>query len=231
MPEPVRVFLSTVSDEFRAYRDQLRGDLTRPNVEVKIQEDFKDLGGVTLEKLDEYIKRCDAVVHLVGDVTGAFARNPSTKAILDKYPDLPGKLAPLGALGQGCRRARDHRGVLWAGSSQCRGRPCKLPLAPDSYFVPSPARQMYVCPVNRTEVFHVKHFCPLIAMPSSTGVLGCLDALAHGSALMRRQARSPGGRAARRDGRKIQALSQHRRRRSSPALPRARGIGRGSRFS
>jgi hypothetical protein len=36
--EPVRVFLSTVSDEFRAYRDQLRGDLTRHNVEVKVQE-------------------------------------------------------------------------------------------------------------------------------------------------------------------------------------------------
>jgi hypothetical protein len=40
----VRIFLSTVSDEFRAYRDQLRRDLTRPNVEVKVQEDFKDQG-------------------------------------------------------------------------------------------------------------------------------------------------------------------------------------------
>ena len=45
----VRIFLSTVSDEFRAYRDQLRSDLTRHNVEVKVQEDFKDSGGVTLE--------------------------------------------------------------------------------------------------------------------------------------------------------------------------------------
>jgi hypothetical protein len=39
----IRVFLSTVSDEFRAYRDQLRSDLTRHNVEVKVQEDFKAL--------------------------------------------------------------------------------------------------------------------------------------------------------------------------------------------
>jgi hypothetical protein len=35
--EPVRLFLSTVSDEFRANRDQLRGDLTRHNVEVKVR--------------------------------------------------------------------------------------------------------------------------------------------------------------------------------------------------
>jgi Domain of unknown function (DUF4062) len=96
LPESVRVFLSTVSDEFRAYRDQLRGDLTRHKVEVKVQEDFKDLGGTTLEKLDDYIKLCDAVVHLVGDMTGADAREQSTKAILDKYPDLSEKLPPLG---------------------------------------------------------------------------------------------------------------------------------------
>src|SRR5580693_1593059 len=104
MPEPrtIRVFLSTVSDEFRAYRDQLRGDLTRPNVEVKVQEDFKGLGGVTLDKLDVYIKACDAVVHLVGDMTGADAQEFSTKAILDKYPALPGKFPSLGeALGNG----------------------------------------------------------------------------------------------------------------------------------
>jgi hypothetical protein len=48
----ISVFLSTVSDEFRAYRDQPRSDLTRHNVEVKIQEDFKALGGDTLTKLD-----------------------------------------------------------------------------------------------------------------------------------------------------------------------------------
>jgi hypothetical protein len=102
VPEPVRVFLSTVSKEFGDYRDQLRSKLTRHNVEVKIQEDFKDLGSVTLDKLDVYIKACEAVVHLVGDMTGADANEFSTKAILDKYPDLPGKFAPLGeALVQG----------------------------------------------------------------------------------------------------------------------------------
>ena len=39
----VKIFLSAVSNEFLAYREQLRTDLTRHNVEVKVQEDFKDL--------------------------------------------------------------------------------------------------------------------------------------------------------------------------------------------
>ena len=47
----IRIFLSAVSDEFRDYRDQLRHDLTRHNVEVKVQEDFKDLGGDTLDEM------------------------------------------------------------------------------------------------------------------------------------------------------------------------------------
>jgi hypothetical protein len=43
MPNPsVRLFLSCVSGEFGAYRDVVRHALTRPNVEVKIQEDFAD---------------------------------------------------------------------------------------------------------------------------------------------------------------------------------------------
>ena len=46
----VKIFLSTVSDEFRRYRDLLRSDLTRHNVEVKVQEDFRDLGSETLDK-------------------------------------------------------------------------------------------------------------------------------------------------------------------------------------
>jgi len=59
----VKIFLSTVSDEFRHYRDLLRSDLTRHNVEVKVQEDFKDLGDETIDKLDVYIADCNAVVH------------------------------------------------------------------------------------------------------------------------------------------------------------------------
>jgi hypothetical protein len=69
----VKILLSTVSSEFRRYRDLLRTDLTRHNVEVKVQEDFSDLGGETLDKLDVYIAHCDAVVHLVGDMAGSLS--------------------------------------------------------------------------------------------------------------------------------------------------------------
>ena len=91
----VKIFLSTVSDEFRDYRDQLRNDLTRHNVEVKVQEDFKDYGVVTLQKLDLYIRSCDAIVHLVGDMTGSDAKPASTTSIISKYPDIADRLPPL----------------------------------------------------------------------------------------------------------------------------------------
>jgi tetratricopeptide (TPR) repeat protein len=91
----VKVFLSAVSDEFGDYRDQLRSDLTRHNVEVKVQEDFKDYGGVTLDKLDLYIKACDAVVHLVGDMAGSIAKPASIKWIVGKHPEIAEKLPPL----------------------------------------------------------------------------------------------------------------------------------------
>jgi hypothetical protein len=92
----VKVFLSTVSDEFRPYRDQLRADLTRHNVEVKVQEDFRDLGGDTLDKLDVYIAHCDAVVHLIGDMTGSEPGEREQRALLAKYSDLADQLPPLG---------------------------------------------------------------------------------------------------------------------------------------
>jgi len=61
----IRLFLSTVTDEFQSYRDALRRELVRPNVTVHIQEDFIASGTETLDKLDDYIGRCDAVIHLM----------------------------------------------------------------------------------------------------------------------------------------------------------------------
>ena len=92
----VTVLISTVSDEFRPYRDLLRADLERHNVHVKVQEDFKNLGGDTLDKLDVYIAHCDDVVHLVGDMTGAPADAREQAALLAKYPDIAKELPPLG---------------------------------------------------------------------------------------------------------------------------------------
>lgn len=94
----LQIFLSAVSDEFRDYRDLLRRDLDRPDVTVKIQEHFIPTGSETLDKLDEYVRGCDAVIHLVGDMTGARAEPPSVALLRDRYPDLATRLAPLAPL-------------------------------------------------------------------------------------------------------------------------------------
>ena len=93
----VQLFLSCVSDEFREYRDALRHALMRPNVEVKIQEDFKALGGDTLMRLETYIKRCEAVVHIVGNMTGSTPGEFGLQALVSRHPDIKSKLPPLGA--------------------------------------------------------------------------------------------------------------------------------------
>ena len=84
----VQLFLSTVSAEFRSYRERLRHGLTRPNVEVKVQEDFIISGNETLAMLDDYIKSCEGVIHLVGDMTGSAAEAPPLIAIKERCPDL-----------------------------------------------------------------------------------------------------------------------------------------------
>jgi hypothetical protein len=91
----VQIFLSAVSAEFRSYRDRLRRDLTRPNVSVAVQEDFIVTGTETLDMLDDYIRHCEAVIHLVGDMTGALAQAPSLEVIRTRYPNLGEKLPPL----------------------------------------------------------------------------------------------------------------------------------------
>jgi tetratricopeptide (TPR) repeat protein len=90
----VQLFLSTVSAEFLSYRERLRHLLTRPDVEVKVQEDFIVTGDETLEMLDSYIQSCDGVIHLVGDMTGAMAKPQSVAAIAQRYPEL-GSRYPL----------------------------------------------------------------------------------------------------------------------------------------
>ena len=91
----VQLFLSTVSEEFRSYRDVLRSKLQRPNVTVHVQEDFIPTGTETLDKLDLYIKGCDAVVHLLGDRTGTWAKAPTLQALKARYPDLVERLPAL----------------------------------------------------------------------------------------------------------------------------------------
>src|SRR5262245_19663838 len=90
-----RLFISCVSSEFEPHRKLLAHDLKHPDIEIKVQEDFLVSGHTTLEKLDDYIKRCDAVIHLIGDAVGAIPEPPAVQALLQRYPDLPEKLSPL----------------------------------------------------------------------------------------------------------------------------------------
>jgi tetratricopeptide (TPR) repeat protein len=97
MQDPsVKLFLSCVSGEFGVYRKALRQALTRPNVEVKIQEDFKLLGADTLSMLEDYIARCEAVVHFVGEMAGATPAPNSVSELFARRPNLGTKLAGLG---------------------------------------------------------------------------------------------------------------------------------------
>ena len=82
-----RLFISCVSHEFAHYRDALRRDFTRPNLDTKIQEDFIASSGATLSKLDDYIRQCDAVIHICGDMTGSMANDISLQYINDTYKD------------------------------------------------------------------------------------------------------------------------------------------------
>ncbi len=89
------LFISCVSREFEPYRILLAQDLKRPDLEIKVQEDFVVTGGTTLEKLDDYIRVCDAVVHLIGDATGAFPRPIAVQSLLRRYPNLPDRMPPV----------------------------------------------------------------------------------------------------------------------------------------
>ena len=90
-----KLFLSVVSREFLAYRELLTKDLKRPALDVAVQEDFIVTGGSTLEKLDDYIRACDGVTHLIGKATGAVPEKPAVAALLKRYPDFASRLPPL----------------------------------------------------------------------------------------------------------------------------------------
>ena len=92
----VKLFLSCVSDEFGDYRDELRHALTRPNVEIKIQEDFQATGGDTLAMLETYVESCDVVVHFIGDMAGSTPKPSSVDDLLKRRPELAARLAEKG---------------------------------------------------------------------------------------------------------------------------------------
>jgi tetratricopeptide (TPR) repeat protein len=90
----LKLFVSTVTSEFRSYRDRLQADLKGPLLEVKVQEDFVHLGGDTLSLLDDYISVCDGVIHLIGAATGACPAPVSVQSLLTRYADF-GQRVPM----------------------------------------------------------------------------------------------------------------------------------------
>src|SRR5262245_46401698 len=66
----MRIFLSAVSAQFKACRDELASDLRAIRCEVRAQEDFQQGPRTLIEKLEEYVASCDRVIALVGDAYG-----------------------------------------------------------------------------------------------------------------------------------------------------------------
>ena len=91
----IRLFISTVSHEFRSCRERLSEDLRFPDVVAQNQEEYLErlaAGSSLLVKLDDYIRDCDAVIHLIGEQISRDGRAASTEAVddlLTRYPDFP----------------------------------------------------------------------------------------------------------------------------------------------
>ncbi len=81
------VFISCASDEFADHRGFLRAKLLRKGVSPITQEDMLQSGGKLLKKLDDEIRKCVMVVHLVGDSIG-FDETPPAAAIEQVLADL-----------------------------------------------------------------------------------------------------------------------------------------------
>jgi tetratricopeptide (TPR) repeat protein len=83
-----RVFLSAVTSEFGAARNEIASDLAARGLTVKVQRDFRQEATTetTLEKLDHYIRQCDALVHVAGKRSGAFPGEDEAKPFLHVLP-------------------------------------------------------------------------------------------------------------------------------------------------
>ena len=71
-----KLFISAVSAELAEYRTEVARVLKRKGLEFEIQENFNQGPGLLLEKLETYIKKCDAVIFIIGNQLGAI---PSTE--------------------------------------------------------------------------------------------------------------------------------------------------------
>ncbi len=68
--QPLNIFLSCVSSQFRPCRDDLASALRTVGYKVTVQEDFPLTDFFLLEKLQNFIASCDLVIALIGDAYG-----------------------------------------------------------------------------------------------------------------------------------------------------------------
>jgi Domain of unknown function (DUF4062) len=76
-----RVFISAVSGELKSYRTEVARVLRRKELEVRDQEHFRQGPATLLQQLAAYIEKCDAVILLIGDQTGAFPSDDHASAL------------------------------------------------------------------------------------------------------------------------------------------------------
>lgn len=85
----VGVFLSAVSSEFRRCRGLIAADLRTKELEVRVQEEFRQGGDSTiLERLHTYIEGCSNVVCLIGDRSGSVPPRLAAQPYLHRYGDM-----------------------------------------------------------------------------------------------------------------------------------------------
>jgi tetratricopeptide (TPR) repeat protein len=73
MPDKLKVFISTVSSQFKECRDELASDLRAIGCEVKVQEDFQQGPDTLIAQIESYVDQCDRVIAVVGTAYGCEA--------------------------------------------------------------------------------------------------------------------------------------------------------------
>jgi len=71
LPASYRVFVSAVSGELASYREEVARVLRRKGIDVCEEKHFRQGGATLLEKLNDYIANCDAIIFLIGDQCGS----------------------------------------------------------------------------------------------------------------------------------------------------------------
>jgi len=99
MVSAMRIFISCVSSEFADIRQALERDLDLPGIVVVCQEKLPRGGKSLLEKLDDTIRGCAAVIHIVGIKSGAVPTASEVVAVNTKYPTLQYQYSFLKASG------------------------------------------------------------------------------------------------------------------------------------